>query len=85
MPRSGSGLGTAAASSTAGVTAQTALDFNGRDPVAAGFDEVVGPTLEPEKAVVIPMQDISRDIPFAAKDLGGLLGLVPVPGPPRCA
>src|SRR5262249_53439678 len=61
------------------VTYQTALYFKWRNPVAACFDDIVVPAFEPEIAVIVARQNVTRKIPFVPKHLGRALGFAPVP------
>src|SRR6202022_3517082 len=62
-----------------GVLEQALLDLAGADPIAARLDDIVGPALEPEVAVLALAREIAGAQPGSAKLGRGGLGLVPVP------
>ena len=54
-----------------GVLDQGALDLEGSDAVAGGDDHVVGPSDEPEVAVLVPVRAIAGQVPVAEAAASG--------------
>lgn len=61
-----------------GVGFEGGFDFDGREAVAEGFDDVIGATVEPEVAVFVNGGAVTADKPVAARDGGVFFGSVPI-------